>query len=44
MTVLHTVGDAQEIFANTALEYSRVVKDKNTNLEDFSIWVVVETM
>lgn len=44
MTVVHTVGNAQEVFVNTALEYKNTVKDRNTNLEVLSIWVVVETM
>lgn len=44
VTVVHTVGSAQEVFVNIALEYKNMVKDRNTNLEVLSIWVVVETM
>lgn len=38
-------GDnAQKIFGNTTLEYVRVVKARNTNLEVFSIWLVAESI
>lgn len=37
--MVHAGGNAQEIFGNITLENRRVVKDRNTNLEVFSIRV-----